>query len=506
MQPHERPRTRHGRVEEVPCTRGAAIDANLTLEASPTAHIRIELDGSIVYANGAAARLFGRPVAEVKGQRFHDQLTTAGGIVYETQFMPSLRLREKVDELFFEIAGRGGSRIPVLVSGVLEKNEDGARQTALLVLFAARQRRQYEQELLAKRRQFEQVAEIIDRSSDAIIRLSSQLIVESWNDGAKEIFGRVSKEAVGQTMGAFLPADVAENIAAQVRRPGLHADIAMETSVLRGNGTSIDVSMRLTPHIEPPGRVVGFSAVLRDITSRKIAERALLQASKLASVERLASSISHELNNPLAAVTNLLYLLQIGARDEETSTLVETAQSELARVSHIATHALRFHRQSTYKTEVYIQSLFQEVLSLYRGRLAGSQITATANVYDASTLVCYEGELKQVLVNLVSNAFDAMRHGCRLLLRSRAVARGSSGERAVRITIADNGAGLGSEACSHLFEPFFSTKGIGGAGLGLWISKDLVERNGGRICVRSRNKPDLHGTVVSMVFAQPTGG
>ena len=191
----------------------------------------------------------------------------------------------------------------------------------------------------------------------------------------------------------------------------------METSGRRKDGSSVDVSMRLTPHIEPPGKTVGFSVILRDITSKKIAERALLQADKLASVERLASSISHELNNPLASVTNLLYLLQTGAKDDETRALVETAQSELARVSHVATHTLRFHRQATRKTVVGIEPLFQELIALYKGRFAGSKIVASADVEGSANLVCYEGELKQVMVNLISNAFDAMRQGGRLWLR-----------------------------------------------------------------------------------------
>ncbi len=476
------------------------MDTGFTLESSPTAHIRIDLDGAIVYANKAAGKLFGRFPAEMVGRRFRDQLTTAGGIVYETQFMPTLRLRGEVDELFFEVAPPDGSRTPVLVSGVLQEETPGSPHGALLVLFAARQRRQYEKELLAKRKEFERVAEIIDRSSDAILRLSPRLVVESWNAGAKEIFGYTDREAVGRHLGTLLIPEAAALIAAQVDRTGISRDITLETSVIRKSGGLIDVSMLLTPHLEPPGRTVGYSAILRDITSKKIAERALLQADKLASIERLASSISHEINNPLAAVTNLLYILQGGAKDDETRTLVETAQSELARVSHMATHGLRFHRQATRKMEVDLRTLFAELIALFQGRFDGSHIASRLETVGSPILLCYEGELKQVLVNLIANSFDAMRHGGKLVLRSREVTFWSSGERGVRITVADDGTGLSPEACRHLFEPFFSTKGINGAGLGLWISKDLIERNGGRIRVRSKARKDSHGTVVSMTF------
>ena len=448
--------------------------------------------------------LFGCPASGIVGQRFRDRLTTAGNILYETQFMPAMRLQEKVEELLFEVVCLDGGRTPVLVSGVLEKGLTCVAQSALLVLFRAGQRRQYEQELLAKRKEFEQAAEIIDRSSDAIVRLSAQLVVESWNEGAKEIFGFMRKEALGQHLSTLLIPEAAETLVAQLARPGVNTDITLETSARRKNGTLVDVSMRLTPHLAPPGKTVGFSAILRDTTSKKLAERALLQADKLASVGRLASSISHELNNPLAAVTNLLYLLQTGAKDEETRSLVETAQSELARVSHIATHTLRFHQQSTRKTEVDIRALFLELLSLFQGRFAGSQIVATADAETRPTLVCYEGELKQVLVNIISNSFHAMRHGGRLLLRCQEVTAWKTMERAIRITIVDDGTGMSPETCRNLFEPFFSTKGINGVGLGLWISKELVERNGGVIRVRSKATPVSHGTVVSMLFPKPS--
>jgi signal transduction histidine kinase len=285
----------------------------------------------------------------------------------------------------------------------------------------------------------------------------------------------------------------------EARIRDLHTGIEAleETTALNPSGP-LDVSLSLTPHLEAPGTLVAFSAIIRDITARKLAARALLQSEKLASVGRLASSIAHEINNPLESVTNLLYILQSRVQDDETRSLVITAQEELARVSHIATHTLRFHKQSSGRTEVGLHALMQSVLGLYRGRLQSSHITVISEVPADTRLTCFEGELRQILVNLVSNAFDAMRSGGTLRLRCRSCT--IEGRSRLRISIADNGTGINPSMLEHMFEPFFSTKGAAGTGLGLWITRDLVAKNGGSISLRSSVRPGRSGTVVSMSF------
>ena len=428
-----------------------------------------------------------------------------GGIFYETQFMPALRLRKQLKELSFDVVGADGRRTPVLATASLETDPSGAATSALIVLFEAKQRRQYENELLTARKESEQMAEVVRRSSDAIIRLTPESEMRSWNDGAKQIFGYTAKEAVGQHFRLLLNEGADAEILEAIENLAAGSDSTCETVGRRKDGSTLNISVSLTAHLEPPGRMVGFSAIVRDITSQKLAERALMQAEKLASVSRLASSMAHELNNPLAAVTNLLYLLHTGAKDQETRSLVASAQSELARVSHLATHTLRFHRQSSRKTKVDLAVLFEEVVSLYAGRFAGARIRTVLDCRNKSLLECYEGELRQILVNLVSNAFDAMRQGGTLVLRSRDIHQEAFAP-GIRITVADDGTGIVPEADLHLFEPFFSTKGINGAGLGLWISKDLVIRQGGSMRIRSSTRAQHHGTVVSMTFTnlEPT--
>jgi signal transduction histidine kinase len=269
---------------------------------------------------------------------------------------------------------------------------------------------------------------------------------------------------------------------------------------IQNGGEPVDVSVTLSPYMEAPGILVAFSAVIRDITARKRAEKALLQSEKLASVGRLASSIAHEINNPLEAMTNLLYILETQYTDPKAKEFVAMAQEELARVSHIATHTLRFHKQSTGKTSLDLSALTESVFGLYRGRLKNQNITTVNDSGGVSPLYCFENELRQVFVNLVSNAFDAMRTGGQLTIRSRDTTLYPSGRKGVRITVADTGTGMTAEIVAQLFEPFFSTKGIGGTGLGLWISRDLIQKNGGRIQVRSRDRIRQSGTVMSMTF------
>ncbi len=222
---------------------------------------------------------------------------------------------------------------------------------------------------------------------------------------------------------------------------------------------------------------------------------AMMQSEKLVAVGRLASSIAHEINNPLEAVTNLLYLMQgepnlpQAARD-----YLQTADRELARVSQIASQTLRFHRQSTSATLVRPESLLNEVLEIYKTRLTNSHVSITRQYQADLQVTCYEGDIRQVLSNLVGNAFDVMRNGGALRLRTRELTWWATGERGVMFTVADDGSGMNEVTQKRLFEAFYSTKGIQGTGLGLWISKRIVHKHRGHVLVRSRME-NGHGTV-----------
>jgi signal transduction histidine kinase len=258
-----------------------------------------------------------------------------------------------------------------------------------------------------------------------------------------------------------------------------------------------------SPVFNADGKVEAIAAVILEITNQKKAEAALIQSEKLAAVGRLASSISHEINNPLEAITNLLYLIDLSSElPESLRGYVHTAQNELSRVCQIATQTLRFHRQAVRATDINAEDLVSAVLNLYQGRLSNSHIKVEARYATTTSVLCFENDIRQVLNNLIANAIDAMRQGGRLIVRAHDAmhysAENLDGRRGIRITIADTGHGMSSTVQSRLFEPFYTTKDLNGTGLGLWISAGIVSRHHGHITFRSSQAPAHRGTVFSL--------
>jgi signal transduction histidine kinase len=228
------------------------------------------------------------------------------------------------------------------------------------------------------------------------------------------------------------------------------------------------------------------------------AAKALMQSEKLAAVGRLASSMAHEINNPLEAVTNLLYLSRQRATDPDLENWLDQAEQELRRVSVIANQTLRFHKQSSKPQAITCLSLFSTTLSVYESRIKNAGITIEKRKRANEPVECFEGDIRQVLGNVVSNAIDAMPMGGRLIVRSREATNWRTGKRGLALTVADSGVGMDHDTQCRMFEAFFSTKGIGGSGLGLWISADIMHRHGGKITIRSSQDSAQTGTVVSL--------
>ena len=248
-----------------------------------------------------------------------------------------------------------------------------------------------------------------------------------------------------------------------------------------------------------------------DVEEQRRAEASIRQSEKLAVVGRLASSIAHEINNPLEAVTNLLYLAEQDSPPGSTiRSYTQLAQQELSRVTHIVVQTLRFHRQSHHPVLCNLTDMTEQVLVLYHGRLEQAQVVIERRFRATEQILCRDGEIRQVLANLIGNAAEAMaanRTGTgpqarRLLIRTRpATCASFTGRRGVRVTVADTGHGITEETRKTLFQPFHTTKGATGSGLGLWVSKEIVDRHGGRITVRSSTNPTRHHTVFAVFLA-----
>jgi PAS domain S-box-containing protein len=321
------------------------------------------------------------------------------------------------------------------------------------------------------------------------------------NERQAEIVGLPREQILGRTLTEIAPIKGLHEMFQQVAAGHPIRNQLLEGELPSRSGEHRFWNVNYSPVYNSDGTIQAIAAASIDISTQKKAETALIQSEKLAAVGRLASSISHEINNPLEAITNLLYLIHL-SDDLPLSVrrYVETAQSELSRVCQIATQTLRFHRQAVRATSVSAADLVDAVLNLYQGRLANSGIQVEATYATSTKIVCFENDIRQVLNNLIANAIDAMRHGGRLLVRAHDTTDDSTGEprQGIRITIADTGHGISPTVRARLFEPFYTTKDLNGTGLGLWISAGIIARHHGRLTLRSSEHPIYHGTVFSL--------
>jgi signal transduction histidine kinase len=235
---------------------------------------------------------------------------------------------------------------------------------------------------------------------------------------------------------------------------------------------------------------------IRDqIEQYALAQEALLRSEKLAVTGRLAASIAHEINNPLEAVTNLLFLMRADLSREQRDKYLAQAEQELARVAEITKQTLRFYREPSQPTATRIISVLDSVLLLFGQRLTAAGIQVEREERGPSaTVLSTPGELRQVIANLVGNAIDAMRAGGRLRIRI------SQNRQLIRLTIADTGMGIPRDVLPTIFEPFVTTKGETGTGLGLWVTTEILKRNHWGIRVRSCSNPGHSGTIFSIVI------
>jgi signal transduction histidine kinase len=323
-----------------------------------------------------------------------------------------------------------------------------------------------------------------------------------------------ANNAVGRTDVEIFPDAVAREIVRQDREVLAHGKAAQ--FVMEAPAASGDQRCWLVikfPFTDRTGRRL-LGGMSLDITEQKRAEAALLKSEKLASAGRLAATIAHEINNPLNVISNALFLIgKCPTLAPKLREYVQQADREVQRITQIARHTLGFHRGNAAPATLQATALVNEALELLERKLQQKGITLRKQYAEGSTVSGYVGELRQVICNLVANSTDAVGQGGTITLRISPARLPSDGRAAVRITIADNGSGIPREVLPHVFEPFFTTKEDVGTGLGLWVSKQIVEKHGGSLRVRSSSGGKNNGTAVSMLLpsqqaepsqAQPT--
>jgi signal transduction histidine kinase len=270
-----------------------------------------------------------------------------------------------------------------------------------------------------------------------------------------------------------------------------------ETKRVSKSGEIREVAVTISPIRNTNGEVIGASKIARDVSDRKKVERMAIEAEKIATTGRMAAAIAHEINNPLASVLNLIFLVrQGGLSQEDVQNCLATAESELERVSHIARQTLGYYRDTWSPSDVHLRDLMGSVLSVYKSKVVTHGIVVDARYSDLRKISVHPGEIVQVFSNVVSNAIDAMPHGGKL---SISITQAKKTERdGLQIAVNDTGHGIRRDDLGKVFEPFFTTKGNLGTGIGLWVARQLVERHGGQIFISSSAGPDDSGTSVTI--------
>jgi PAS domain S-box-containing protein len=275
------------------------------------------------------------------------------------------------------------------------------------------------------------------------------------------------------------------------------------------SGTTKSWDVRITPALDRQGRIERLVAVSRDMTELKCAQQLAIQSEKLAATGRLAATIAHEINNPLEAVTNFIYLAMTAqGLPEEVCRHLQIADRELARVSQIAQQTLGFYRGASKDRWITVSDLIRDVLVVYERKLAYKHIETIVSVQPELKLYGRQGELRQALSNLLTNAIDASKIGGKIWVRARSSRCWSEeGQEGVRIALADNGGGMSREVQRKIFIPFFTTKADIGTGIGLWATKALIEQQGGLLRFRSQ-QGEKAGTAMSIFLpnADPSKG
>jgi PAS domain S-box-containing protein len=351
------------------------------------------------------------------------------------------------------------------------------------------------------------LAAIVESSEDAVISKNLSGIVTSWNAAAERILGYSAEEMIGKPVLTIIPPELYGDEAQILRRirRGEHIE-HFETVRVTKNGERLDVSLTISPVRNAQGRIIGAAKILRDVTAQKKLEAALRTTERLASVGRLAATVAHEINNPLEAVTNLIYLARLDPTLPESARLCLTAaDEELQRVSHIARQTLGFYRDSSQPVMIDVGEAIEEVLTVYDRRRRYKEVTVAGDIQPGLTVCALMGEFKQVLSNLVANAIDAALKGTEIRIRAWAGKHPVTGVPGIRLTVADQGAGILAANRRRIFMPFFTTKKDFGTGLGLWITRDLLEKKGGMIRCRSHAAGEsLRGSGTVMMLFLPT--
>jgi PAS domain S-box-containing protein len=399
------------------------------------------------------------------------------------------------------LSGEYRTRPPFMIDLAKRRLRTTARLIGEIV-----ERRRFERqrdELLQRERAARQQAEeaqqritgVLESITDAFFLLDKSWRFTYVNSQAEKLLQRERGDLIGKSMWRELP-----NLSSKRLREQYVSACAAD-SCFSFEQYYAPLRKWFEVHVYPGDHDV--SVYFQDVTDRKNTEEALRMTEKLAAAGRMAGTLAHEINNPMAAVTNLLYLLSHQPQlDPASRAYVSLAEEELERVQHIIKNTLGFYRESKTAVALEMAEILDSVLELYSRRLQDKGIEVKRRYDYRGSILGFPGELRQVFANLIGNAIEAVGEDGRIRLHVRTACDRSGPEPrpGVRVVVADRGTGIPAEYRSRIFQPFFTSKGENGTGLGLWVSRGIVSKHNGTIRMRTSTRPGRSGTCFALFF------
>ena len=347
---------------------------------------------------------------------------------------------------------------------------------------------------------------------DAVITCDAEGRVDTMNTVAEQLTGWTQREAHKQPLEqVFRIVDEStrqplENPVSKVKRLNHVAGLESRTILIQKSGSEIFIDDSGAPIRDKDGTLLGIVLVFRDVTLARRSQQALIANEKLATAGRLAATIAHEIHNPLDSVSNLLFLMDGKSSPEESKQFLQMAKAEISRVTQISRAMLSLYRESRAPVAIDLKEMLDSVLLLMERRFQMLGVSVTSDLPEGLTVFGFPAELRQVFTNLLGNAAEAAGqaatvHIAAIACPARTLPDGRHGAAGVEVRVEDHGAGIADDILNKLFQPFFTTKGEQGTGLGLWVSRGIINKHGGSLELTSSTDAALHGTVATVFLA-----